>query len=1249
MRHRNITKFILLFIALFIPALGFGTDVFYFLPDSLSEMNFWNKGEFVGTKSEAYCPPPASFEVIPQLALVDSLDVYQIKMTLPSNEMPPFGGMAFWFPNGFGLGGITRVEYSDDDEGADPEIKAVYVYGNVFAIKFKTAEMPPAGTMVTLTVYSIKNPSMEGDYQAIGLIYDRRFRVVSGPILSEKFHIGGGGSGIASFNYELIYSEPARVGEPIIFRIFSAVDKSGNPGNGIFKVSLTGDSVSPAGDRPILNDINVVNGEGEAEQYIFLADTIRIRAVYDSLSATATIYLLPGEPHTINADIQQTQFAGNRLYGPATLTIYDQYGNLKFDYDASVDPISITVDKGELSRSILDHQNDFIHGVADLTKAGIIYEGNTGEVLLTFAIDSERGTTSPVIYNGIDFNLIEPLPDSIYPGQTVVIYGTAYNNGNTTPIERLDFTGYFESCHDECQNTTHREAIGPGESVNIGNIISSDSLVPFSTDTVKLGLLSRYLFENDTINVLRTQAIPIEILRLLQIAYVSNSLSIDTVLAPSLLNSISFEMESSEDLSGKNCRVAAYLLLDRGDGEFIRISARNVDSDFTGKTIKIILNNAGIPDLKSPGIYQEGVRSLKVLYRLYESSSILLRSDSLVDFDSVMVLFRGDIFYVNGSLSPKTAVAGMENAFGFDIKLDGRVPIDVVSGHSYLRLNDGEKVYQVVLDEVPTWLLPGNNHFKSAPVYIPAELLGKSITAQLILEGTELYSGRVDTVIFNDTISIMETSQIKIVSTELNTVNPPFVNYGQEYFIDVVVENLSEIDMTGVRVDITEEDGQTIVASSDNNILLAGEQKIIQVPIKADSISIPAKIYKSFANAPMATAAPPDDNTVAVSIQSPAEIELGFDLNSSFGGYLTFGQPFSIDVWLKNNGEAEASEGTVTLSTNGVDFGVPDPSSMTLQIDEMGRWSLTAPSVAGEVELKLNISGVPLDKNTGFPAIIKIGTLFVPLTIESSTAELIVGGEIRQSPLIIEGTARELFSLNLKNNTDNSLNVVGLKYIDVGIVDREGKVILPTALINPDLSGFYETDSTILTPAEIIQGVLRLHFDDFILAPKETRAIIFRAKFLNNINVTGFTIKIENNDISAIFVSGPRLNQAVAVRGEYDNNFKIGGNFIVTPISTEQSLMVRNNPFNPNIDKAEIAYNLETDALVTMKIYSLTGEIVYQTEFSAGAEGGRIGSNYVSWDGTNEEGKTVVNGVYVVVIRNNESGQSYKMKLAVMK
>jgi hypothetical protein len=183
----------------------------------------------------------------------------------------------------------------------------------------------------------------------------------------------------------------------------------------------------------------------------------------------------------------------------------------------------------------------------------------------------------------------------------------------------------------------------------------------------------------------------------------------------------------------------------------------------------------------------------------------------------------------------------------------------------------------------------------------------------------------------------------------------------------------------------------------------------------------------------------------------------------------------------------------------------------------------------------------------------------------------------------------------------------------------------------------------------MVDNLLRLTFSDFRLGAKDEVTLAFIALFKDKISASGFKVTIENRDIRAVFVSGPRLNQPVPVRGKYESNFRIGGSFVITAHSLESSLIVRNNPFNPESQMAEVAYNLEADATVTMKVFTLTGEKVFEKTFPSGSEGGREGSNYISWDGRNGEGKVVLNGAYVMIVRDERSGQSYKLKLAVMK
>lgn len=80
------------------------------------------------------------------------------------------------------------------------------------------------------------------------------------------------------------------------------------------------------------------------------------------------------------------------------------------------------------------------------------------------------------------------------------------------------------------------------------------------------------------------------------------------------------------------------------------------------------------------------------------------------------------------------------------------------------------------------------------------------------------------------------------------------------------------------------------------------------------------------------------------------------------------------------------------------------------------------------------------------------------------------------------------------------------------------------------------------------------------------------------------------------------------------------------------------NPFNPS---TTIAYLVETDGRVNLSIYNLLGQKVRELVNEKKEKG-----NYsVQWDGKNDKGERLANGVYFYVLKAGESISSKKMIL----
>ncbi len=94
------------------------------------------------------------------------------------------------------------------------------------------------------------------------------------------------------------------------------------------------------------------------------------------------------------------------------------------------------------------------------------------------------------------------------------------------------------------------------------------------------------------------------------------------------------------------------------------------------------------------------------------------------------------------------------------------------------------------------------------------------------------------------------------------------------------------------------------------------------------------------------------------------------------------------------------------------------------------------------------------------------------------------------------------------------------------------------------------------------------------------------------------------------------------------------------------------NPFHPPGQPATIAYKIDDNAAVTLRVFTQSGNLVLRQEFQRGAQGGRAGLNEFVWDGRNGKGDLVSSGGYVVLIEAQGTGETLhviRRKIAVVR
>jgi hypothetical protein len=137
---------------------------------------------------------------------------------------------------------------------------------------------------------------------------------------------------------------------------------------------------------------------------------------------------------------------------------------------------------------------------------------------------------------------------------------------------------------------------------------------------------------------------------------------------------------------------------------------------------------------------------------------------------------------------------------------------------------------------------------------------------------------------------------------------------------------------------------------------------------------------------------------------------------------------------------------------------------------------------------------------------------------------------------------------------------------------------------------------------------------------------------LGAIQYVYFTVSKKDGTKGTVWIDDLSFEQAVA----YSNNLGAG--------QIMASVAVNNNPFSPNgdgnKDTTAISFNLNDAATVRLRIYDLSGNVLYEQEqdFPAGA-------NQYVWDGKDTDGKMQRSGLYIYQLHaRNGDGREQNFK-----
>lgn len=941
-------------------------------------------------------------------------------------------------------------------------------------------------------------------------------------------------------------------------------------------------------------------------------------------------------------DISTQQVVGHPFAGFAQMLLLDDSSKLVTDYDFAGDPFDLTASTGSLTPNLVNDSNLFSGGIVNLMPLGVVYEGPSGTVSLTASNASTTSSGALVSFSGYEIlswadRLGQPL-STVYSGHPISVRVPVSNGGALTATAEPTLKAYFASGGGSVKVflTPHRNGI-------VDTIPISLPTTGLSTgqDTLVLVLESIYQPAATPLTVSDTVRTPVTVKPQADFALVNQSLKPDSVF-PGVPFDFSFDVSVGGFDGPIDSTSLAVHLVTETDSIISTITETSppytsfVDSTITYSGVSAVVDSAlGL----APGWYH-----LRFDYRLASGNNVFTLGTA--PLDSLLILPVPQLAYVEGSFGPVEVSSGQESTFEFNISLEGLTPMRVDPEASEFVINGVGFETKTNLVIEGDSLAPLDNYLTTGQVFIPANHLGETLSVAATIVYYREGSGNkltFTTDFGGEAVMVEELPTVQIQQVSVQAPNSPNVNINQDFRITFRIANLSTTDQPPFDIQMVT-DGSSIFEPYLTIPGVPGGSEIDSfVVVKAASLPNPSEIFRIDISTLGVNQLPPIDNIAQAMIQERAQLTTSVILRGGTEGYVTVNDDFDLIITVVNSGEAETTDGEFTLTTNGLDLGVTDPLVFTAEVGQPSGIEFRAPSFDTSLTIDFELTKVPLDVNTGLPAQIDETQFQVELAVLSEELELVVSAEPVRPNVVLPDETRELLLFTLDNKGASSVSAIQLKSMSFSITDASGRPLNARSVMEVGSTGLFDG------PHEVTRAVagsdrLDLLFEDFVINGSGPVVLSLHTKVKAAAGET-FGINLNVQDIKAVFASGPLKGQEVVVLSSGYGNEITSELYTSVSADLKGSFVIRDNPFNPEAGEAEFQYYHAESGQVTFRVLTLTGELVYQKTYAEAGSGSRT----IDWDGRNDKGEMVLNGVYLAVLTDERSGEQAVLKVAVLK
>lgn len=407
-------------------------------------------------------------------------------------------------------------------------------------------------------------------------------------------------------------------------------------------------------------------------------------------------------------------------------------------------------------------------------------------------------------------------------------------------------------------------------------------------------------------------------------------------------------------------------------------------------------------------------------------------------------------------------------------------------------------------------------------------------------------------------------------------------------------------------------------------------------------------------------------DSLKVNVVNRAEVQLNAKIvspPSAQDNIVSTGQRFVVGAFVSNSGQAKI-KGNYTATVNlpdGQGYTLLSDQTQTVAYNDTIYWTIEAPLYEKEAKnIHIQLANMPKDENSSTVITadaILLKNVYIPIQTEEKTVTIATFSPRDKYTVARGDTSVPMLGIELVCSGSANSNNVLLSGVQVKLKDRAGNLIVnPGDVISRIAVVKYHESSLIYGQIENIQ--LKNPFEILFsqvdtLKPEITNKIVFLVDVLANTKINDFQLAIDSTD--ALYLVDEESGQTPKMKNENGQKLEVI-NIESNPsviIESDFSKAFRNypNPFgNPNRPQTKFIFYLDQDTDIDIKIYTLIGELVWSCSYTANDPQGKRGHHEgdIVWDGRNDSGYVVLNGVYIARIATGY-GKSTLTKIAVIK